>query len=238
MKVAPAIVIVPLRGVVAVFAAALIPTVPLPLPLAPDVTLNHVSLLTAAHGQPVPAVMLTVPVPPAAVIAWLVGLIAYEHVAGACVAVIGMPATVNVQVRDDVSELAIIEYVAVPDPEPEPVTVNQTLEPLVVQAHPGVVVTAIVPVVAVAGAVIDVGDAVKLHAGPSLRVKTAPPIVSAALRAVELGLAAALKLTTPLAVPLAPDVIVNHVASLVAVQAQPNCVVRLTLPAPPVPAIV
>jgi hypothetical protein len=83
VKVAPAIVNVPVREVVAVLAVALMPTVPLPLPLAPDVTLNHVSLLAAVHAHPVPAVTLTVPVPPAAVIAWLVGLIAYEHVAAA-----------------------------------------------------------------------------------------------------------------------------------------------------------
>ena len=40
---------VPLRAAAVVFAAALIPTVPWPLPLAPDVTLNHVSLLAAVH---------------------------------------------------------------------------------------------------------------------------------------------------------------------------------------------
>jgi hypothetical protein len=83
VKVVPAIVKVPLREVVAVFAAALIPTVPLPLPLAPEATLNHVALLAAVHAQPAPAVTLTLPVPPAAVIAWLVGLIAYVHAAAA-----------------------------------------------------------------------------------------------------------------------------------------------------------
>jgi hypothetical protein len=155
----------------------------------------------------------------------------------ACVAVTATPATVNVHVRGVVIGLAIIEYVAVPEPEPEPVTVSQTLEPLVVQAHPAVVVTVMVPVVAPTGALMDVGDTVKLHTGPSLTVKTTPPIVSAALRAVVVLFGAALKLTVPFPVPLAPEVTVNHVALLVAVQVQPDWVVTLTVPVPPVPAI-
>lgn len=58
----PAIVIVPLRGVVAVFAEMLYPTVPLPEPLDPLETAIHEALLAAVHAQPVPAVTVTLPV--------------------------------------------------------------------------------------------------------------------------------------------------------------------------------
>jgi hypothetical protein len=67
VNVLPPIVSVPLREVVDGFAAALNATDPLPLPDAPDVTVNQLSLLAAVHAQPVAAVTATVPVPPVAV---------------------------------------------------------------------------------------------------------------------------------------------------------------------------
>jgi hypothetical protein len=67
VKVLPPIVMVPARVVVAVLAAALKATLPLPVPLAPDVTVSQdVLLLTAVHAQVPPAVTATLPVPPAA----------------------------------------------------------------------------------------------------------------------------------------------------------------------------
>ena len=49
-----------------VLAAALKATVPLPVPLAPDVTVSQdVLLLAAVHAHVLPAVTLTEPVPPA-----------------------------------------------------------------------------------------------------------------------------------------------------------------------------
>jgi hypothetical protein len=54
-------VIVPLRAA-PVLAATLNPTGPLPVPDAPDVTVNHGALLVAVHVQPAPAVTVTVPV--------------------------------------------------------------------------------------------------------------------------------------------------------------------------------
>jgi hypothetical protein len=58
---------VPVRGLVFGFTAALNATVPVPLPLAPLVTVNHdVSLLTPVHGHPAGAVIAVEPVPPAA----------------------------------------------------------------------------------------------------------------------------------------------------------------------------
>jgi hypothetical protein len=64
VKVLPAIVSVPVRGVVAVVAAAAKVTLPLPEPEAPAVTDNHDTLLAALHAQPDPAVTATLPLPP------------------------------------------------------------------------------------------------------------------------------------------------------------------------------
>ena len=78
----PPMVMVPARVVVAVLAAALNPTLPLPVPLAPEVTVSQdVLLLTAVHAHVLPAVTATLPVPPAAPSDWLVGEIEYEHAA-------------------------------------------------------------------------------------------------------------------------------------------------------------
>ena len=52
---------------------------PLPLPLAPPVTVIHPSLLTAVQPHPAPAVTLTLPLPPPAATLALVGSIEYEH---------------------------------------------------------------------------------------------------------------------------------------------------------------
>jgi hypothetical protein len=67
VNVVPAIVIVPVWAVVVALAAALNATVPLPVPLAPEVTVSHdVLLLTAVQAHVAPAVTVTEPVPPAA----------------------------------------------------------------------------------------------------------------------------------------------------------------------------
>jgi hypothetical protein len=68
-------------------AATLPDTVPLPLPLAPDVMAIHDALLVAVQAQPPAAETDTVEVPPDASTAWLVGAIEKEHVAAACVTV-------------------------------------------------------------------------------------------------------------------------------------------------------
>ena len=66
VTVCPPAVTVAFRDAVVVLAAAVTPTVPLPDPLAPLVTVSHVALLVAVHVQPAPAVTVTLPVPPAA----------------------------------------------------------------------------------------------------------------------------------------------------------------------------
>jgi hypothetical protein len=75
VKVWPAIVAVPVREVVAVLAAMLIVTVPLPTPLTPSVTLIHDVALDALHAQPPGLVTATLVRSPAATTVALVGLI-------------------------------------------------------------------------------------------------------------------------------------------------------------------
>ena len=63
----PAMVRVSERAVVDVLAATLKPTLPVPLPVAPLVMVTQVCGLDADQEQPVPAVTVTLPVPPVAV---------------------------------------------------------------------------------------------------------------------------------------------------------------------------
>src|SRR5262245_17866696 len=62
VNVCPAIVSVPVRDVVVVFAATLKLTDPPPLPLAPEVIVSHGLFATAVQLQPVPEFTVTVPV--------------------------------------------------------------------------------------------------------------------------------------------------------------------------------
>ena len=64
VKVLPAIVTVPVRVVVAAFAATVSVTVPLPEPLAPLATLIQLALLTAVHAQPAAVVTDVLSDPP------------------------------------------------------------------------------------------------------------------------------------------------------------------------------
>jgi hypothetical protein len=78
VNVWPPIVSVPDRGPPE-FDATLYCTVPLPLPLPPDVTVIQDALLPAVHGQPPPAVTDTLPVPPPAGAFAFVGEIEIEQ---------------------------------------------------------------------------------------------------------------------------------------------------------------
>ncbi len=89
------------RPVVPVLAAALYATAPEPVPLAPDVTVSHDALLLAVHPQPLVAVIVTEPVPPADGSDWLFAESAYEQESAACVTVNVTPAIVIVPVRAD-----------------------------------------------------------------------------------------------------------------------------------------
>ena len=78
---------VPVRGDVSGLAAMENATVPLPLPLAPEVMVNHASLLVAVQVQPVVVVTVALLEPAAAVGLSEVGDTVKEHGAAACVTV-------------------------------------------------------------------------------------------------------------------------------------------------------
>lgn len=146
VKVAPAIVIVPVRVDATVFAATLKPTVPLPEPVAPLVTVIHDALLPALHEQPVATVTLPLPVPPAAVKDWLVGETDGAQPAANCVTVNVAPAIVSVPVRLEATVFAATVNVTEPLPDPlaPPVTVIHAALLAAVQLHPVAAVTALV----------------------------------------------------------------------------------------------
>lgn len=114
---------VPDRDEVVVFAATLKPTEPLPLPLAGVVRVIHEARALAVHGQLVPAVTATLPVPPAAAIDVEVGCSEMVHPAGgdevpeACWMVTASPPIVIVPVRP-VPVLTATVKLTFPLPEP------------------------------------------------------------------------------------------------------------------------
>jgi hypothetical protein len=75
VNVWPAIVTVPVRCAAAEFAAMVMLTVPLPVPLAPPVTVIHAALLAAVHAQLEVELTLTLVDSPAAMEVLLAGLI-------------------------------------------------------------------------------------------------------------------------------------------------------------------
>jgi hypothetical protein len=70
----------------------------------------------------------------------------------------------------------------------------------------------------------------------SVTVNVFVAIVNVALRAPVAVFAATLKLTVPLVEPLDPPVTVTQLEPLVAVHAQPDVVVTVTVPVPPLAA--
>jgi hypothetical protein len=148
VKVAPAIVSVPVRLEATVLAATSNVTEPLPDPVAPPVRVIHAALLAAVHAQPVAAVTLAPPLPPAAAKDCVVGEIDGEQVAAACVTVKVAPAIVMVPVRLEATVFAATLKAAVPLPEPAAplVTVIQDALLAAVHAQPVATVTLLLPV--------------------------------------------------------------------------------------------
>jgi hypothetical protein len=83
VRVRPAIVRVPLRWDELVDAATENETFPFPLPVDPDVTVIHETLLWAPQLQPAAVVIAEDPVPPVPATESVVGVIEYEHAAAA-----------------------------------------------------------------------------------------------------------------------------------------------------------
>ena len=115
VTVRPATVSVPVRTG-PLIAAALYCTSPSPVPVLPEVTVNHEALAEAAQLHPAPAVTAILPVPPAAGTDALSGETAYVQPA-VCVIVTRCPAIVTVPERLG-PEVAATSSTTVPLPLP------------------------------------------------------------------------------------------------------------------------
>jgi hypothetical protein len=172
VNVCPATVSVADRVDVAVFAAAVKLTEPLPEPDAPAVIVTHPALLAAVHEQPAVVVTATVPEPPAAAKDWLAGEILNAQLAPACVTVNVLPATVNVPVRGVVAVVAAA--VKLTDPLPVPLApaliVSHATLLVADHAHPAPAVTPTVPLPPAAATDCDTGEIKGAHGGVNAKV--------------------------------------------------------------------
>jgi len=197
VNVLPAIVSVPVREVEPVLAPTLYVTVPLPVPLAPAVTLSQPALVVAVQTHPALAVTVTVPVVATEVVRFDdTGEIENEHGAPAWLTVNVCPAMVTVPVRDPVPVFAATLYDTVPLPLPlAPAVIVIHAALLVdVHAHPAPAVTVTVPLTAADEvSVEDEGRIVNEHGMPGcVMVNVLPAIVSVPVREVVFGFAATL----------------------------------------------
>jgi hypothetical protein len=167
VNVRPPIAIVPTRGVMAVFAAAENETVPVPLPLAPPVTVSQAGVpVTAVHAHPDGAVMVVVPVAVPDAIETLAGASEYVHGAAAWVTVTVRPPIEIVACRVCVSGLASAANVTVPSPLPLAPVMTTSHDGALLTAdhpHPSGEVTVVVPVAPAAAKFALVGDTAYVH---------------------------------------------------------------------------
>ncbi len=226
----------PVRGDVAVFAAMEKATVPVPLPLAPEVMVSQGSLLVAVQLQPAAVVTVLLPEVAAAPGVSDVGETVKVHGGGApdWVTVTVWPAMVSVPVRGEVAVFASIEKATVPLPLPVTPDVMVIQEALLVavQLQPVAVVTVLLLELAPAPGVSDAGETAKLQGDGApawVTVTVCPAMVSVPVRGDVAVLAAIENATAPFPLPLAPDVMVSHAALLVAAQLQPASVVTVLL---------
>lgn len=174
VKASPPIVTVAERPDVPVFAATAYATVPLPLPVAPEVIVTQALGVVALHAQPPGAVTVIVPLPPVAATACEVGVIVVSHDMAVCVTVNVFPAIVSVPVRDDVEVLAaaLNETDPLPESDAPAVTVSQSSLLTAVHAQPDGAVTATVPVPPFAVTLCDLGEIVSVQ--PPLDISSTP----------------------------------------------------------------
>jgi hypothetical protein len=144
----------------------------------------HVALLVAVQLQPMDAVTVRVPVPPAAVIVVVVAEIVGAHGAPACVTLNVLPPMVSEPVRDVLDVFAAAAYVTEPLPLPAApcVIVSHPSLLTAVQLQPGAV-TVMTWVEAPATTLTEVGAIVELHGTPAwVTVKVLPPTVNVPVR--------------------------------------------------------
>ena len=214
-----------------------------PVPVEPDVIVNHAALEVAVQPHELPLVeMVTLPVPPEEAKLALAGVSPVTaHAAAAWVTVWVWPPAVIVAVRLAAFGLEATEYAispVSPVPVQPEVIVNHAALLVAVQPHelPFVeMVTLPLPPLALNDAVAGL-RLVTVHAEPSwVTVWVWPPAVIVAVRLAALALDATLYAISPVSpVPVEPEVIVSHAALEVAVQPHELPLVEMvTLPLPP-----
>jgi hypothetical protein len=159
--------------------------VPLPLPVAPELTVSQAAPLIALQLQPLAAVTVNVPDAPPALTFTDAGESDGAHAAPAWVTVKVSPPIVIDPVRDALDGFAAIEYDTEPllVPVAPCVTVIQASLLTEVQLQPLAAVTVTTPVDAPATTLADVGEIEELHGAPAwLTVNVLPPIVSVPVR--------------------------------------------------------
>ena len=207
-------------------------TVPLPLPLAPEVMVSQGALLVAVHAQPAAAVTATLPVAPEAGALALVGAIEnVQPVPWFRVKV--CPAIVSVPERAP-PDIAAAAYWTGPLPLPlaPDETVSHESLLFAVQAQPGAVVTATLPVPPDAGTLALVGAIENMQPLPCVTVIWEPATLIVPLRAAPVS-AATVKAMPPLPLPEVGPVSVIHETPLDAVQLHPLDDSTVAEPAPP-----
>jgi hypothetical protein len=144
VNVRPAIVMVPVRRLPEL-AVTLNATLPVPVPLCPEVTAIHAAWLVAVHAHPAVVVTTTVgPAPAPEPDDALVGVIAYTQVPAAWFTLKGCPAIVSIPERAGPAFAATVKpTVPLPLPVAPDVTVIQVTWLVTLHAQPAVAVTAI-----------------------------------------------------------------------------------------------
>jgi hypothetical protein len=203
----------------------------LPLPDAGE-TVTQVAGLLADHPHPAATVSATDPDAPLAGALTLLVDTDGEHAMPACETGIITPATVSVVLRDAVDVLAATVHDALPDPEPDGVTVSQGTGLLAFHAQPAPAVTATVPFAPDAGALMPAAVAVGAHASPACETGVATPAtVSVVLREAVVVFGSTVHAALP--DPEPDGVTVTQFTGLLAFHAQPDPAVTAT--APPMP---
>ena len=196
----------------------------------------HDALLAAVQLQPAATLTVLFPPPAAAVNDWLVGEIAAEQDAAACVTVNVAPAMVRVPVRLDATVFAATSKVTdpLPDPVAPAVTVIHNALLVAVQLQPVAAITVLLPLPDPPEKDWVVGEIDgEQDAAAWVTVNVAPAMVSVPVRLDATVFAVTLNPTVPLPEPVAPLVTVIHAALLAAVHEQPVATVTALLPVPP-----
>jgi hypothetical protein len=206
--------------------------VPLPLPVAPAVTLSHDALLAAVQPHPSAVRTSKAPVPPPA------GCVADDEESeivqsGPWFTVNVRPAMVNVPDRAGPFVAATLKLtLPLPLPvAPEAMVIQEALL-AAVHAQLAPAVTETVPSPPEAGTDRVSGDIANVQPCPCTTVTFWPAMVIVPDRDGPV-VDAAVNVTVPDPLPLAPDATVIHDALLVALHAQPAPAVTETVPLPP-----